>query len=354
MPNEPYVEEIMVADGDGDHPSTEEVSYETKREESHGGGTDLDSLSSSTNEIGDDDLIVTKEDGAAKWVKKTAIKAWNYISLKLGIFVGTSQEWEALTLAQKDLYRIIFKTNDNINALNAYDVPYNSTNVGNFLDRAFPNNIVIDDATSEEDFLTKLVTQLDNTLAVNDNVLGKAEYPGYNWYEYVACKVDTEATRLLAWIGYHVIVVTKIQNNVTIYDPNKITNTQTGAFKGVSASIIAGTTLDNAINTLLSNDVTLSYCTTHHFKYLVGTGTKVKIVFDDMESRLAFITLKHSGGSNLLSAVFIYGDTVKLAESGSVFTISFNSSTSTLSISSSTTYWVFGCFTSRKNAVTYL
>lgn len=82
MPNEPYVEQIMVADGDGDNPDVEEVKYENIHD-GGGGGTNLDSLPDSTNDISDTDLIVSKENNG--WVKKTALKIWNYVKTKLGI-----------------------------------------------------------------------------------------------------------------------------------------------------------------------------------------------------------------------------------------------------------------------------
>ena len=46
---------------------------------------DLDGLTLSTNDMGDDDLIVSKENGGSAWVKKTAVKLWNYVKTKLGI-----------------------------------------------------------------------------------------------------------------------------------------------------------------------------------------------------------------------------------------------------------------------------
>ena len=46
---------------------------------------DLDGLTLSTNDMGDDDLIVSKEDGGSSWVKKTADKVWGYVKTKLGI-----------------------------------------------------------------------------------------------------------------------------------------------------------------------------------------------------------------------------------------------------------------------------
>lgn len=44
--------------------------------------TDLDSLSTSTNAMGDNDLIVTKENGGTSWVKKSLSKLWDYIKGK--------------------------------------------------------------------------------------------------------------------------------------------------------------------------------------------------------------------------------------------------------------------------------
>ena len=87
MPNEPYVEQIMVADGDGDNPDVEEVKYESIHD--GGGGTNLDSLPDSTNDISDTDLIVSKENDS--WVKKTALKIWNYISGKFDFGSDTTK-----------------------------------------------------------------------------------------------------------------------------------------------------------------------------------------------------------------------------------------------------------------------
>lgn len=51
---------------------------------------ELDTLSSGTGSMADADLIITKEDGANAWVKKTASKLWDYIKGKIGISNGGS------------------------------------------------------------------------------------------------------------------------------------------------------------------------------------------------------------------------------------------------------------------------
>ena len=87
MPNEPYVEQIMVADGDGDNPDVEEVKYENV----YGSVTenDLDNFPSSSNAILDNDTIVSKETNG--WVKKTALKIWDYISGKFNFGADTTK-----------------------------------------------------------------------------------------------------------------------------------------------------------------------------------------------------------------------------------------------------------------------
>jgi hypothetical protein len=70
-------EEDVIVFGNDDH--------EPFPPEPSGGGTDLDSLNSSTNVMADNDLVVTKENGATDWVKKSASKVWDYIKGKIGI-----------------------------------------------------------------------------------------------------------------------------------------------------------------------------------------------------------------------------------------------------------------------------
>lgn len=78
----PDVDQIMVAEGDELSPGTEEVKYESVSG-GGGGGYDPDSLPDSTTDTGDNDLFITKESGG--WVKKSALRIWNYIKSKLGI-----------------------------------------------------------------------------------------------------------------------------------------------------------------------------------------------------------------------------------------------------------------------------
>lgn len=117
MPNEPYVEQIMVADGDGDNPDVEEVKYETVHDGGGGGGTNLDSLPDSTNDISDEDLIVSKENDG--WVKKTALKIWNYVKTKLGISAQGStgkylDEQGNFTTPPNTTYGVVSKTADGL------------------------------------------------------------------------------------------------------------------------------------------------------------------------------------------------------------------------------------------------
>ena len=78
-----------------------------------GGSTTLDNLSNSTNAMGDNDLIVTKENGGTDWVKKTASKVWNYIKNKLGIadsgntFLRKDGTWAT---PQDTTYGVVSKT----------------------------------------------------------------------------------------------------------------------------------------------------------------------------------------------------------------------------------------------------
>lgn len=160
-----------------------EATYEPT--EPPGGGTDLDSLDSSTNDMADADLIVSKETGGTAWVKKTASKLWDYIKGKIGIsnggsankflneqgtftvvnsgkiydvemssdldemtltedgtdkttlplvatFVGTHQEWNALSAAEQAKYRRVDFTDDG-GFGTAYQIPYENSNVGDTL-----------------------------------------------------------------------------------------------------------------------------------------------------------------------------------------------------------------------------
>lgn len=146
---------------------------------------ELDTLSSGTGSMADADLIITKEDGATAWVKKTASKLWDYIKGKIGIsnggsankflneqgtftvvnsgkvydvemdstnenmtltedgtdkttlplvatFVGTHQEWNALSAAEQAKYRRVDFTDDG-GFGTAYQVPYGNSNVGDTL-----------------------------------------------------------------------------------------------------------------------------------------------------------------------------------------------------------------------------
>lgn len=117
MPNEPYVEQIMVADGDGDNPDVEEVKYENIHD-GGGGGTNLDSLPDSTNNISDSDLIVSKENNVG-WVKKTALYIWNYVKTKLGISDQGStgkylDEQGNFTTPPNTTYGVVSKTADGL------------------------------------------------------------------------------------------------------------------------------------------------------------------------------------------------------------------------------------------------
>lgn len=104
MPNEPYVEEIMVADGDGDHPSTEEVKYEEAQisddvigvkgndETSYRNGyvnitqdNIVGNNDNDTDNISDSDLIIFKKNSDSKWYRKAFSKIWDYIKSKIGI-----------------------------------------------------------------------------------------------------------------------------------------------------------------------------------------------------------------------------------------------------------------------------
>ena len=87
----------------------------------------------STNDISDSDVFITKEGNT--WYKKAFSKILQYI----GIYYGTTAEWEALTTEEKDKYKLIVKTDDNVNAItSAYDIPYGNTSVGNILDKYTP------------------------------------------------------------------------------------------------------------------------------------------------------------------------------------------------------------------------
>lgn len=88
MPNEPYVEEIMVADGDGDHPSTEEVKYEQKVNLKI--EDDLNDIPDSTDNIEDDDKVISQVEG--RWYKKTFSKVWSYVQNKIDAVLGLTAE----------------------------------------------------------------------------------------------------------------------------------------------------------------------------------------------------------------------------------------------------------------------
>lgn len=90
----PYTEQIMVAEGNEESPGTDNVKLEDVSKSE--GGTNLDSLSDSSNDIDDSDLIVSKEDDT-NWVKKTASKVWDYIKSKLDI--GTTADGTYLNKA---------------------------------------------------------------------------------------------------------------------------------------------------------------------------------------------------------------------------------------------------------------
>ena len=102
MPNEPYVEQIMVADGDGDNPDVEEVKYERIPTGDNVTGVKGDSESTyrtgnvnitednivgtdDNTDIADSDLIITKQNSDSKWYRKTFSKLVVYIKTKLGI-----------------------------------------------------------------------------------------------------------------------------------------------------------------------------------------------------------------------------------------------------------------------------
>lgn len=80
MPD-PYVEQIMVADGDGDHPDVEEVKYETASQAAIDFENGANSLPDSTAVIEDDDKLITRD--GTNWVKKTFSKLWDYIKNKV-------------------------------------------------------------------------------------------------------------------------------------------------------------------------------------------------------------------------------------------------------------------------------
>lgn len=90
----PYTEQIMVAEGNEESPGTDNVKLEDVSKSE--GGTNLDSLPDSSNDIDDSDLIVSKEDDI-NWVKKTASKVWDYIKSKLDI--GTTADGTYLNKA---------------------------------------------------------------------------------------------------------------------------------------------------------------------------------------------------------------------------------------------------------------
>ena len=80
MPD-PYVEQIMVADGDGDHPDVEEVKYETASQAAIDFENGANSLPDSTAAIENDDKLITRD--GTNWVKKTFSKLWDYIKGKI-------------------------------------------------------------------------------------------------------------------------------------------------------------------------------------------------------------------------------------------------------------------------------
>ena len=80
MPD-PYIEQIMVADGDGDHPDVEEVKYETASQAAIDFENGANSLPDSTAAIENDDKLITRD--GTNWVKKTFSKLWDYIKGKI-------------------------------------------------------------------------------------------------------------------------------------------------------------------------------------------------------------------------------------------------------------------------------
>ena len=129
MPNEPYVEEIMVADGDGDHPSTEEVKYEETQisddvigvkgndETSYRNGyvniTQDDIVGNDDiDDVSDSDLIIFKKNSDSKWYRKAFSKIWDYIKSKIGItnegntFLRKDGEWATPTQYPKAVKNI--------------------------------------------------------------------------------------------------------------------------------------------------------------------------------------------------------------------------------------------------------
>lgn len=66
-----------------------ETAHDRSGEQITGTAVNLDGLTLSTNDIGNDDVVVTKENNGS-WVKKTASKLWDYIKGKIGISNGGS------------------------------------------------------------------------------------------------------------------------------------------------------------------------------------------------------------------------------------------------------------------------
>lgn len=147
-------------------------------------GFNPDNLNTSTNTPTDNDVIITKE--SSTWYVKAFSKVWDYIKSKIGIssqgsankflneqgtfttvnsgkeydlefnqtkdevtltednvdkttlplvatFVGTHTEWNLLSQAEQNQYRIVHFTDDGGYGT-AYDIPHGQSNVGNDLD----------------------------------------------------------------------------------------------------------------------------------------------------------------------------------------------------------------------------
>lgn len=116
MPNEQYIEQIMVADGDGAHPSTEDVKFETVPHD--GISPDLNALSLSTNTPVDANEIITKE--GSTWYRKTFGKVWDYIKGKIAsvcgrIIIDLQSETPKSAGEVGELLRVKFKNADGSN-----------------------------------------------------------------------------------------------------------------------------------------------------------------------------------------------------------------------------------------------
>lgn len=203
---------------------------------------ELDTLSSGTGSMADADLIITKEDGANAWVKKTASKLWDYIKGKIGISNGGSAN---KFLNERGTFTVV-------NSGKVYDVEMDSTN---------ENMTLTEDDTDKTEL--PLVTVWTKTRAEWD-LLSAAEKAKYRVMHFP--KTDPSSHVLQSHIGQ--IVESTTLDSLTkvreVYGYNTTWIQHTGyLLKGASSGVTAGSQGQQKDGGLNTHELTISEMPSH-------------------------------------------------------------------------------------------